>query len=294
MKKYFFKVFILVFILSLVINLVISPLRGGYVSIGAVTRFKLSSIGGALIYYVCTYYSLKKTNGKIHSGWILFGIIMGLLFLPLPFRIMDFEGTLVSALEPVIHIIAVCCGYLFYRSGLYLKILTAATCMVCCFCLSTKGYDMWIHKLNFDTFTGKTALSDIPDFMFVNEQSDTLGLVNFSGKYTVVDFWFTGCGICFRKFPKVQALYDKYKDNSLVSVISMNVRLKGESNNVAYETIRKEGYSFPVYRLDMDNSILAELGVNSYPTVLIFDKNSQLIFRGDIENAGKQLENALR
>jgi thiol-disulfide isomerase/thioredoxin len=290
MKKYLFKIFIL----SLIINLIIAPLRGGYVNIGSVTGFKLSSIVGAIIYYVFIYYSLKKANGKLHSGWILFSVIFGMLFLTLPIHIMNFKGTLVSALEPVIHIFAVLCGYLFFKSNLCFKVLTCIISIICCACLSTKGYDLWIHKLAFDTFTGKIEVTNIPDFQFINEQNDTFCLSDFSEKYTVVDFWFTGCGICFRKFPQVQTLYDTYKENSSVAVISINARLKGESDNIAFETIQREGYSFPVYRLDMDNPILAELGVVGYPTVILFDKEGNAIFRGNIESVSDHIDKLLR
>jgi hypothetical protein len=40
----------------------------------------------------------------------------------------------------------------------------------------------------------------------------------------------------------------------------------------------------------MDNPILREMEINGYPTVLIFDKGGNIIFKGNIENASSYIE----
>jgi thiol-disulfide isomerase/thioredoxin len=181
-------------------------------------------------------------------------------------------------------------GYLFYKASKLWRIFILAFSLISCIFIHFKGGDLWLHKLNFGTFTGKINVAATPDFQFTNEQGNCLSLNDFAGKYVVTDFWFTGCGVCFRKFPQVQYLYDEYKENPAIAVISINAKLKDEAGNLAFETIAKKGYSFPVYRLDMDNPILKEMKIDGYPTVLIFDKGGNIIFRGSIENASNYIK----
>ncbi|GHU68320.1 hypothetical protein FACS189413_04920 [Bacteroidia bacterium] len=194
-------------------------------------------------------------------------------------------GTLISLPDFLFHLFGIIMGYLFYKSNKTGKTIVLTFSLIGCFFIYFKGYDMWIHKLNFGTFSGKIEMVVTPNFQFTDEKGEMCSISDFSGKYVVVDFWFTGCGICFKKFPKVQDLYDKYKDNPSISIFSMNAKIEQDTESAAFETIQKRGYSFPVYRLNMKDSILMELGVNKYPTVLIFDKNGTAIFRGDIEKA---------
>jgi hypothetical protein len=43
----------------------------------------------------------------------------------------------------------------------------------------------------------------------------------------------------------------------------------------------------------MENPILEKLGVKGYPTVLLFDRDSKLIFRGSVETVKDYIEKIL-
>jgi thiol-disulfide isomerase/thioredoxin len=207
---------------------------------------------------------------------------------------MWMTDTLISLPDFLFHLLGIVMGYLFYKSTKVFRTIIVLLSLSCCLFIYFKGYEMWHHKLNFGTFTGKPEQTVVSDFQFADEKGQLFSINDFAGKYTIVDCWFTGCGICFRDFPKVQALYAQYKDHPSVSILSMNSRLKHESDSVASAIIREKGYSFPVYRLDMENPVLHQIGVYKYPTVLIFDKESRLVFRGSIENASKQVSKLLK
>jgi thiol-disulfide isomerase/thioredoxin len=284
MKK---KVFFTIFGLSLLISLLIAPLRGGYVSIGSISGIKLSSIVGFIIYGVLTYYSLVKAREKLSAIAILVAILVGLNALTLWIRIIHFEGTLASDLECLIHISAIFFGYMFYRSTLYLKILTAVVGIVCCSWSSTKGYNMWLSKLNFGTFTGKVDNNSIHNFQLQTSASDTLFLSNFKGQYLLLECWYTYCGVCYKKMPEVQKLYDTYKSDNRIAIYSLHCRLKEKKETPATgaEILKKEGYTYPNLSIDIKDPILKTLGVDVYPTMLVFDMENKLIFRGNVENA---------
>jgi thiol-disulfide isomerase/thioredoxin len=269
------------------VSLLIAPLRGGYVSIGSLSGFHISSIVGFAIYFILTPYFLIKAKNKLPTALILVAVLAGLNVLTLPIRVIDFQGTLGSDLETLIHISAVFLGYVYYKSRTYFKILTIVISVVWCLCSSINGYNMWIHLLNFKTYTGKIDKVQHYDFQFQTNTGDTLSLKSFHGKYVLLDCWFSYCGICYKKMPDVQKLYDKYKDDDTIVVFALHSRMntKKETSATGTEILKKEGYTYPCLSIDMENPVLKELGVNCYPTVLIFDKGGNLIFRGSVETA---------
>ena len=51
-----------------------------------------------------------------------------------------------------------------------------------------KGYDLWIHKLNFDTFTGKVSYNMPAKFEAFDEQKNLISDNNFQNKIVLLDF----------------------------------------------------------------------------------------------------------
>lgn len=49
----------------------------------------------------------------------------------------------------------------------------------------------------------------------------TVSFENYKGKFSVVDFWYTKCGPCFRQFPYMDSIKQKYKDNNLLTFINI-------------------------------------------------------------------------
>jgi len=105
--------------------------------------------------------------------------------------------------------------------------------------------------------------------------------------------------------PEVQKLYDIYKGNTDVVIGSMhsymknteklfNDKEKNENYTTGSKILKGRNYTFPCWAIAADDPVLKEMGVNSYPTVLIFNKQSKLIFRGSIKNAKNQIEKLLK
>lgn len=189
---------------------------------------------------------------------------------------ISFGTTLATLSDFCLHLLGILSGYFAYNKRVEIKWSIFLTGLCICMFMYFKGYG---------TFIGKIETTAVPDFHFADRQGNVLSLRDFSGKYIVADFWHTKCDTCFKKFPEVQALYENYCDNPLVSVIAINVRFKNEPDNAAFEIIGNKGYSFPVYRLDKDNSILRTLNIKAYPTVLIINPEMKIIFRGSIDLA---------
>ena len=271
---------------AFLIEMITFPLRG--------VSFMGCAVVSFILFFIFQYFISKKYREILNVEYLLLFSLIGASLLQIPLRLCLWSDTLISLPDFLFHLLGIVMGYLFYKSSKIFKTIIVLFSLFSCVFMYFTGGNIWLHKLNFGTFTGKTEQIVTPDFQFFDETGELFSICNFAGKYTVIDCWYSGCGFCFREFPKVQAFYDQYKEHPFVSLISMNSRLKDESDSLAFEMIRKRGYSFPVYRIDMGNPVLHQLGVNTYPTVLIFDKGGQFVFRGNIETAKNYIENVLQ
>jgi thiol-disulfide isomerase/thioredoxin len=215
-------------------------------------------------------------------------------------HIAHFENTLISFPDYLFHILGILMGFAFYFSNKYVRSVIICISVLSCIFLYFKGYNMWVYKIYYGSFTGEIAKLKISNLQVQNTEGDTISLGDFRGKYVVVDCWYTYCGVCYKKIPTVQELYDKYKDNTEIVIFALHSRM---SNRAGYdkETVEtgsnilrtRMRLSLPCFSIDMDDPVLKMLGVTGYPTVLIFDGEGYLIFRGTIENAGNFIDKKL-
>jgi len=123
--------------------------------------------------------------------------------------------------------------------------------------------------------------------IFKDYSNNNVKISQYKDKIVVLDFWHSACGICFEKFPEVEKLYNKYKNNPNVQIYAVNWFLKDyDKDGDAFNIIKKNNYSFPVL-ICKDKPVLETLKITGFPTVVIFDMQGQLVFRGDIESADK-------
>ena len=76
----------------------------------------------------------------------------------------------------------------------------------------------------------------VSDFSLINQNGDTIHRADFSNSVTVVDFFFTRCqGICPKMTTQMQRVYEKFKGNSGVKMISHTVNPENDSVPVLLE-----------------------------------------------------------
>jgi thiol-disulfide isomerase/thioredoxin len=152
---------------------------------------------------------------------------------------------------------------------------------------------LWLHKLNFGTFTGVVQnKTKILEFQFIDKDGNIITNQDFVGKYTILDFWNTGCGVCFREFPKFEEHYEKYKYNNDVALYAVNIKLPRDKEGVSFEIISERGYSFPT--LQGEEGVQKIFGVEVYPTVVVLNSAGTLVFRGNKEKAFSFVESELK
>ncbi len=157
-----------------------------------------------------------------------------------------------------------------------------------------QGWDYWIHRINYGTFTAAVRPYNLPTkFEAFDEQKNLITDDNFRNKIVLLDFWHTRCGICFQKFPQVEAVYDKYKNDSSVMILAVNKPIEEDKPNQAFQVIKTEGYAFPVV-ITKDEDLAEKFGVKYYPTTFIINQNGQIIYKGGIEGAVEMIDNLRR
>lgn len=102
-------------------------------------------------------------------------------------------------------------------------------CLAAASCVDSKPKTLPILG-NRDVVNGDTIYPKIPDFAFVNQDSQIVTNATFQGKIYVSDFFFIHCPtIC----PKVKAqalrVYEKYKDNPKVMLLSHSIDVKNDT-----------------------------------------------------------------
>ncbi len=273
------------FSLSLFFMLLISPLRSSYGG-----GFPVSSLVGFTGYFYITLFLISK-YGRTLSDWqIIISLFSGLWMLVLPIRVIDFYGTLGSLPDTLIHTLGIICGFFYLRLKSPLNVLTTFLgCLLAIF-MFFEGYDYWLHKLNFGTFTGRIEAHNLPaKFEAFDERQNPVAEGNFQNKIVLLDFWTTTCGICFKKFPQVQTVYDKYKSDSSVMILAVNNPIEEDKPNQAFDDVRKEGHSFPVV-VTKDEDLAEKFGVKGYPTTFVINRNGQIVYKGDIEGAVRMVD----
>lgn len=146
---------------------------------------------------------------------------------------------------------------------------------------SEQWFDQWLFYLNYRTADGIVKEPE-PIWLVKDQQEKSMNQQTFDGKILVLDFWNTGCGICFKKFPILDSVQKAYKADSIVRFYAINIPMEWDSAGVAFKEIREKGYTFNV--AIGDTAMPAAFGFNGFPTVCIL-RNDSIIYRGNLEKA---------
>jgi thiol-disulfide isomerase/thioredoxin len=281
------RLFARILLYPFLLEVAVSPIRG-YVS------FNLSTLVGFFVFLFLSYYLIKKKEENVSPAKILFTLIIGFVITN-NMRFWEFKETLISLPDALFHLLGIVVGYLLFKIKNYTKWVVLATATIACVFMYAKGYDLWLNKLNFGTFTEQIIKEKITtEIAFTDSTNSVININHLKGKIVLLDFWNSKCGFCYKKFPVVQEAYNKYKHNSKVSFYSINFFLKDiDKEGDAFRIIKDRRHSFPVL-ICKDKATLKILNVTCYPTVLVINPKGELVFRGDIEDADKKIEELLK
>lgn len=283
MKK--IKAFCLIALISVLLYIVLSPLRA--------IDIRLSTAIQSIIYLLFTYFALKKGKKKGYSATLVaIAIFFGVALIDFPIRIPDWELVLISVLPTACSLIGIIIAYLYYQYRL--KSVLAIFALIWLYCISY-GQRQIMNYINYGHTSPHVHLSTgIGDAIVYQSVDDSVRLNDLEHKYIVLDFWNSGCGHCYKKFPMFQQLYDKYKLRKDVFIGSVFVKYKkNETFNTGDSILAKKNYTFPTLATESKSAFFQESGVRVFPTILILNERRDIIYKGDLDRACDELEEML-
>ncbi len=169
------------------------------------------------------------------------------------------------------------------RPGIFVKAFSIILVLSVIFWYIFSGAEYWFNYINFGTFKSRIEASIPDNWYFYNERNDTLTTNNLDGKTVILDFWNTGCVVCFEKFPLLENLYQQHKADSNFLIAAVNIPWERDSIGIAFDKIeRLKKYNFPVFVAS--DGMMKQFEIAVFPTVFVI-KNDKIIYKGNIEGA---------
>lgn len=109
-----------------------------------------------------------------------------------------------------------------------------------------------------------------------------------NSQYYLIDFWYSHCGPCIARFPKLKEIYTQFHDKGF-DIVSISVdRQKDKKDYVA--AIKKNKLAWN-HVWDKDGVTADKFNINVFPTYILLDKNDRIINYDIVDN---QLEAFLK
>jgi len=145
--------------------------------------------------------------------------------------------------------------------------------------------------------TSELPVIPAPDFTLTDQNGETHTLSDYKGKTVFLNFWATWCGPCQREMPEIQALYEKYGENSgdLVVLGVANPKSEGYPYNQdktraeVEQIIEDGGYTFPTV-MDETGEVFAAYGIRAFPTTFMIDSEGNVFGYAATQLTGDMME----
>lgn len=84
-----------------------------------------------------------------------------------------------------------------------------------------------------------------PNMEFIDPKGKQTKLTDYKGEVVLVKLWGTWCGVCRKKWPEHQALYNKVRNEQGVKIVTISVF---EDPNVSQSWVDEQGFTVPLYK----------------------------------------------
>ena len=136
--------------------------------------------------------------------------------------------------------------------------------------------------------SGPSQVPVKPSFELVSLDGTTLGPGDFSGTVLMIDFWASWCGPCRIQHEVLTVLQEEYADRG-VSFLAIN---SGEPKGVAAKFAAEHPFTYPVL-LDENSTVSDRLGVLGLPTLMLLDREGEIVYFEPGLLSSKQLRKLL-
>lgn len=239
--------------------------------------FRLDFVISHLAYFLTVFLFVK--NKPQHKYKILLSFIAVIFIVILSLWISSGKLPYVGLPNMGSIVIACFAGFFYYiYNGRLRRMLILFSSLSLCLFYFFFGMRFLLNYINFGNITGSTnenihtswqAYIQFP-YPFIAED-----------KLIILDFFQTSCSLCFKAFPTVQKVYERYRNDSNISFFAIDIPLPVDTGYNIVEIIKRKGFTFPVLLAKSKTDSL--FNIHAYPTVCVL-KNNRIIFRGNIED----------
>jgi thiol-disulfide isomerase/thioredoxin len=241
-----------------------------------------------VIFFTIVFFLIKKEPK--HKKAILLSFLAAIIGLQALVWILDGKFPMVGATNTVGTIIATIAAYIYSNSNLFTRRSILIFCTSICIFYFVRGHMLWIHYLNYGNLTGQMFQKVPENWLGSLASADSNNKRVLERKLVVLDFYNTSCVVCFRKFPLLQKLTDKYKNLNSIGIAAVNIPLERDTIGMAQYLVRSKGYSFPI--IVAQKCADSVFKILAFPTTIII-KGGDVIYKGNIEGAEEIVEKQL-
>ncbi len=222
--------------------------------------------------FFMVFFFLKKK--KIVLLWSY--IVLGISAMLLPFYLfVGFYFFRLHVPSSLALVLGMAFGYLYYKTRY--RLVTILLAMAINVFMLFYGYDLWLNKLNFNTFFGRV------EYVFNNEHhlyKPDGSIFEFEPDKTyVLDFWNTSCAICFKEFPKFEKIRQQFQNKNICFYAANYVQPKEDPENNE-RLLRIRDIDIPVlFFKDNREQLFNTFKVEAFPTIIAI-RNDTIIYRG--------------
>jgi thiol-disulfide isomerase/thioredoxin len=250
--------------------------------INSVLHTTLCILAGAINYFnqfaivaLVSGLAIVYTYSRISKHWLPAALTV------MPF-VLFYGITSLVVRNEIVYPISIGC-ILVSATCIYMLQKQGRTILPLGFCLAFALFGRFIFMPNYFAYVVRepaTGFEKMEKAIFKDLSNKIIPAEELKGKVILFDLWNVGCGSCIKKFPELEALYKKYKADSLVRVLAVNVPLQGRNN---LEHVKKlvNRYSFSNL-IFQDQETGTSFIKNGVPLVLIFDKKMKCRYAGQL------------
>jgi thiol-disulfide isomerase/thioredoxin len=264
-----------------------------FIAVSAVGAMSLPGecVAGIVCFLALTWILLQTVTVSA-KAYITVAILSGICVFQVPVRLAYWNDTMISLPPFCCQLFGVLAGWVIYKIHGWSKGFPIVFSALVGLWMFWAGMDFWLFKMNFGTFTGNVQLTPPGHLQAYDAKGRLVDLASDRGNVILLDFWYTGCRVCFREFPQVQKYYDSLKNRTGVSLYAVNWPVRRDSVGQAFQMIQARKYSFPVLVL-ADSTLPERLGITSYPTMIVMDRRQKIVYRGDLKGAERVIAELL-
>ena len=122
-------------------------------------------------------------------------------------------------------------------------------------------------------FEVKLIGKPFPDFRLTDLSGSTHTSENIKGKVVVINLWFTACAPCIHEMPELNKIVGEYKENEDVLFLAFALDPKSRVDKF----LKKYKFDYNIIP-DSQEYITKKLNPPGYPTHIVLDKNSNVVF----------------